>query len=67
MKKSKKNLCLKRETLKVEEIVSHVAGGWVSQQCNPTDYGPASVCQQCGTGICGCINPPDWCHISVVC
>ncbi|MEM7350093.1 MAG: hypothetical protein AAF657_04750 [Acidobacteriota bacterium] len=61
MKKRTKKLNLRSETLRVEEIVVQAVGGYQSQQCNPTDIGPDSICAQCGTGLCGC-QGPEWCH-----
>ncbi|MCG8456991.1 MAG: hypothetical protein MI919_11980 [Holophagales bacterium] len=57
MKKRKKKLSLRRETLRVEQVLGNVVGGWQTQQqnCNdPTDLGQASVCALCGTGVSGC-------------
>ena len=56
MKKRKKKLSLNRETLRVEKFMGRVVGGWMSQQCGPTDIGPDSECALCGTGVSGCAN-----------
>ena len=69
MKKNKKKLSLRRETLRVETFMNQVVGGWQTAQVNcddRTDIGRDSECNLCGTIHSVCAGP-QWCTDPAYC
>ena len=58
MKKRKKKLSLRRETLRVEQVLGNVVGGWQTQQQNGNDNCTAGA--NCHSGN-QCPDPTQTC------